>query len=60
MIPKIIHFTWFNNEPYPIKIPQCMDSWYNLLSDFQFVHWSIDSFKDLKNPFLQEALEMKK
>lgn len=27
MIPKIIHFCWLSNDPYPKEIRQCMDSW---------------------------------
>lgn len=60
MIPKIIHYTWFSGEPFPEKIKACIDSWHNLLPDYQFVHWDMDSIKDLDVPFLKEALAEKK
>lgn len=60
MIPKIIHFTWFSNDPYPEKIKQCMSTWYEFLPDYKFMHWDLTKIKDIKNPFLEEALEMKK
>ena len=29
-IPKVIHFVWFGNNPYPTKIEECMKSWEKL------------------------------
>ena len=60
MIPKIIHFTWFSNDPYPEKIQKCMDSWKRILPDYEIVHWDMNRIKDIDAPFLREALAAKK
>lgn len=60
MIPKIIHFTWFSNDPYPQKVKECMESWKQILPDYKIVHWNMDSIKDIDALFLKEALAEKK
>ena len=57
MIPKIIHYTWFSDDPYPEKIKECMKSWKIHMPDYQFIHWDMEKIKDIKVPFLKEALE---
>ena len=27
MIPKIIHYVWLSNDPFPEKIQLCITSW---------------------------------
>lgn len=27
MIPKVIHFCWLSNDPFPLSIQKCIDSW---------------------------------
>ena len=56
MIPKIIHYTWFSDDPYPEKIKECMKSWKIHMPDYQFIHWDMEKIKDIKVPFLKEAL----
>lgn len=60
MIPKIIHYTWFSDDPYPDKIKECMNSWKAHMPDYQFIHWDLKKIKDIKAPFLKEAIEEKK
>ena len=60
MIPKIIHFTWFSNDPYPPEILQCMESWKNVLPEYTFIHWNMERIKDINVPFLKEAIQEKK
>lgn len=60
MIPKIIHFTWFSNDPYPEKIQRCMDSWKRVMPDYEIIHWDMNRIKDLDAPFLREALAERK
>lgn len=35
MIPKIIHLCWFSNDPFPVEIKVCLDTWKRILPDFQ-------------------------
>ena len=60
MIPKIIHFTWFSNDPYPEKIQRCMDSWKHIMPDYEIIHWDMNRIKDIDAPFLREALAERK
>ena len=60
MIPKIIHFTWFSNDPYPEKIQRCMDSWKRVMPDYEIIHWDMNRIKDIDASFLREALAERK
>lgn len=44
MIPKIIHYCWLSNEPYPEKIEACMASWKKFLPDYEFKLWNFSCF----------------
>ena len=37
-----------------------MKSWKIHMPDYQFIHWDMEKIKDIKVPFLKEALEEKK
>lgn len=60
MIPKIIHFCWLSNDPYPEKIKRCMDSWRKYLPDYEFVHWNYDRFPRGKCKWVDQAYDNKK
>ena len=60
MIPKIIHLCWFSNDPYPVEIKVCLDSWKRLLPDFEVRLWDYDAAKAIGIPFIDEALENRK
>lgn len=57
MIPKKIHFTWFSNDPFPPVVEKCMESWKRILPDYELIHWSSESIKDIDSVFLHEALK---
>jgi len=60
MIPKIIHFCWLSNDPYPEKIQRCMDSWKKYLPDYEFVHWNFDRFPRGKSKWVDQAFDTHK
>ncbi len=60
MIPKIIHYTWFSGEPFPENIQNCIDSWKEHLSDYEFKLWDMNAIKGIDSFFLKEALQEKK
>lgn len=60
MIPKIIHFCWLSDEPYPEKIQKCMDSWKMKLSDYEIVCWDTRNFDINICPWTKQAFECKK
>lgn len=60
MIPKIIHYIWFGDNPYPEKVQYCIDSWKKHLPDYQFILWNEDSFDVNTTIFTRQAFENKK
>lgn len=57
MIPKIIHLCWFSNDPYPVEIKVCLDSWKRLIPDFKVKVWNYEKAKAIGCDFIDEALE---
>ena len=60
MIPKIIHFCWLSDEPYPEIIRLCMDSWHKYLPDYEFVHWDLQKLNEIDSIWAKQAFEHKK
>lgn len=60
MIPKIIHYTWFSEEPFSDEIQKCIDSWKDKMPDYEYIHWDYDKVRNIDSIFLQEALHEKK
>ena len=60
MIPKIIHLCWFSNDPFPVEIKVCIDTWKRLLPDYTIKRWTYDDALAMNSPFVNEALSMKK
>ena len=60
MIPKIIHYVWIDNNPYPDKIKECVDSWHRYLPEYEFILWDRKKILEINQPFPTQAIEMKK
>ncbi len=60
MIPKIIHLCWFSNDPYPVEIKVCLDSWKRVLPDFNIKLWKYEDAKALGIKYVDQALEQRK
>lgn len=57
MIPKIIHLCWFSNDPYPVEIKVCLDTWKRLIPDYKIKVWGYAEAKAIGCAFINEALE---
>ena len=57
MIPKIIHLCWFSNDPYPVEIKVCLDSWKRMVPDYQIKVWGYQEAKSIGCNFIDEALD---
>ena len=57
MIPKIVHYCWLSDDPYPQKIRTCMDSWQRMLPDHEFRLWNFDRFPEDKSPWVSQAFD---
>ena len=60
MIPKIIHYCWLSDEPFPKKIRKCMETWKNTHPDYEIVRWSTKNFDINSIPYVKEAFEARK
>lgn len=57
MIPKIIHYCWLSNEPFPNNIKVCIDSWNKNLLDYEFVLWDFNRFPRGSSRWVDQAFE---
>lgn len=60
MIPKIIHYCWLSEDPYPPLIAECIDSWKKHLPDYQIKRWSTKNFDIHRVPLVEQAYNSKK
>lgn len=60
MIPKIVHLCWFSNDPYPVEIKMCLDSWHRIIPDYKIKVWNYEMAKAIGIPFIDEALKAHK
>ena len=61
MIPKVIHYCWLSNDPFPEKIKLCMQSWKEIMPDYEWKLWNTENF-DIENsiPYVKDAFACKK
>lgn len=56
-IPKIIHFFWFSDDPYPEKVQKCIDSWKKYCPDYEIRKWNLSNYDYTVNDYVREAIE---
>ena len=59
-IPKIIHYCWLSDEPYPELVQRCMQSWKEKLPDYEFMLWDMNRFNVHSVPWVEQACSVKK
>lgn len=59
-IPRIIHTCWFGDNPKPLKILACLESWKKHVSNYEIIEWNEHNFDLSKYPFAQEAFKRKR
>lgn len=60
MIPKVIHYCWFGNNPKPELIQNCIGSWRKFCPDYELVEWNETNFDVSCIPYVQKAYADKK
>lgn len=60
MIPKIIHFCWFGNNPKSTEILSCIESWKETNPDFEIREWNELNFPFETFPFASKMYNEKK
>ena len=59
-IPRIIHYCWFGSSEKPEIVKKCIQSWKNILTDYEIIEWNEDNFDINSNKYVKEAYENKK
>ena len=60
MIPKKLHLCWLSGDAYPAKIARCIESWKQILPDYEIVLWDTKRFDLSQSAWVREAFEKKK
>lgn len=60
MIPKTIHMCWFSDDPYPVEIKVCLDSWKRVLPDYRVKIWRMADARALGIPYVDQALDARR
>lgn len=58
MIPKIIHYCWLSEDPFPPLVERCLTSWKQHLEGYELCRWDIGNAPNV--PWVVEAYESKK
>lgn len=56
-IPKIIHFCWLSDDPYPEDVRRCMATWKAKCPDYEVVHWDFKRFPRGTSRWVDEAFD---
>jgi len=60
MIPKIIHYCWFGNNPLPKEYEEYIESWKKFLPDYEIKRWDESNFDFDCCQYAKQAYDAKK
>lgn len=61
MIPRIIHYCWFGQNPKPKLAQKCLESWKRICPEYRVIEWNEDNFDISSAPtYVQQAYSVKK
>ena len=60
MIPKIIHYCWFGRGEMPELAKKCIESWKQVLPEYEIKEWNEDNFDLDAFPYAREAYDNRK
>ena len=60
MIPKIIHYCWFGNNPKDEQTLKYIEGWKKLLPDYELREWTDADLSKISNKYAEEAYQSKK
>lgn len=60
VIPHIVHYCWFGNNPIPDNYKSYIESWHRFLPEWKFMEWNENNCNVRLNAFVREAYYMKK
>lgn len=60
MIPKVIHYCWFGENPLPDDVKGYIESWKKHCPDYEIREWNESNFDINRNTYVKEAYQAKK
>ena len=60
MTPKKIHLCWFSDDPYPVEIKVCLESWQRVLPDYDVKIWRMADARAIGIDYINEALDARR
>lgn len=60
MIPKVIHYFWFGNNPLPSIVEKCIESWMKFMPEYEIRRWDESNFDVNQISYTREAYRQKK
>lgn len=60
MIPKIIHYCWFGRNPKPEFVLKYIQTWRNIMPDYEIKEWNEDNYNITKCQYMADAYKEKK
>ena len=60
IIPKVIHYCWFGDNPIPLQFKKYMESWRKFCPDYEIVEWNESNYDVKQNRYMYEAYQAKK
>ena len=60
LIPHIIHFAWFSENPKPELVKNCISSWKKHSPGWLIIQWTLEMIYPFENDFIKEAYKLKK
>lgn len=58
--PKLIHYCWISEDPFPPLVKKCIKSWKTIMPDYKLILWDRKRCEALNIPFINDAIQMKK
>lgn len=59
MIPKVIHYCWFGNNPLPKSVEKFIKTWEKYCPDYKIIRWDESNFDINCCSFVKEAYSQK-
>jgi len=60
LIPHIIHYAWFSENPKTDIVKRCIASWKKYSPDWLIIQWTIETLLPFDNEYIKEAYKVKK
>lgn len=60
MIPKIIHYCWFGEQPLTDEAVKCIESWKKYCPDYEIIQWNEKNYNLKINKYVYSAYQSKK